>query len=52
MFPTSNVISMWQSSQSVRETYLVILVLDIDSPVALINWATEPRQVHQVAQGL
>lgn len=49
MFPISNVLSMWQSTQSVRKAYLVILVLGINSPVALINWATEPRQVQQVA---
>lgn len=37
--------------QSVKEAYLVILVLGVHWPVALINWATDPRQVNQVALG-
>lgn len=52
MFPISNVKSVWQSNQNVGEAYLVILILGVNSPVALINWATEPRYVSQVAQSL
>ena len=52
MFPTLNVKSIWQSNQGVRESYFVILVCGISSSVALINWATGPRQDQQVTQGL
>lgn len=51
MFSTLNVKSIWQSNQGVREAYFVILVCGISSSVALINWATGPRQDQQVNPG-
>lgn len=43
---------IWQSDQRVREAYSLIFLCGIISPVALVNWATEPRQDQQVTQEL